>query len=166
MRLKSSHLTVLLIFMFLIVFCISAQKEKAKLTEEEQEASISKQWLTLGEKIKYTNTELITRFNNGDAPGMADLFDDHDIIFSPKGEIYKGKQKILEFWDERIKRKVTDLDLKTINVFLSDVVEENPEQYDYIAYEIGEYSYTYEGKAFSGSYIHIRWHVFCCPWSP
>jgi ketosteroid isomerase-like protein len=157
---------VIVILLFLIVFCANAQIEKAKLTEEEKEASISKQWLTLGEKIKHTNTELMARFNDGDASAMVDLFGDHDIIFSPKGEIYKGKQKILAFWNEIIKRKATDLDFKTINVFISDVIEENPDQYDYIAYEIGEYSYTSEGKVFSGSYIHIRWHVLCCPWSP
>jgi hypothetical protein len=166
MRLKSSHLTVVLLLIFFIVFCVSAQREKAKLTVEEQKTSISKQWLTLGEKIKNTNTELMTRFNEGDVTGMVDLFGDHDIIFSPKGEIYKGKQEILTFWNDLIQRKAADLDLKTINVFISDVMEENPEQYDYIAYEIGEYSYTCEGKVFSGSYIHIRWHVFCCPWSP
>ncbi len=157
---------VIVILLFLIVFCVSAQTDKTKGAAEEPEIHISKQWATLGEKIKYTNTELITCFNNGDAAGMADLIGDHDIIFTPKGEICKGKQEILAFWNEIIKRKATDLDLKTINVFISGVIEENPNQYDYIAYEIGEYSYTYEGKVFSGSYIHIRWHVFCCPWSP
>lgn len=126
----------------------------------------SKQWFTLGEKIRDKNSALSAKFLEGDYATMAQIFGENAILVTPKGEIIQGKDGISKFWSELKKKEVKDVTFKTMNVFITEVKEENPDKRDYVAYEIGEYSYTDQGKVTGGSYVHVRWHIKWCKWFP
>lgn len=155
MRFQRYLIFWVVILLFGVITCASSQ------TNEDNP---SKHWGTLGEKIKSNNFELSTLYRDGNFADMSSIFGDDTVIVTPKGDKIQGKEEIKKFWEGIKSRGITDVTFKTINIFISDVIEENSNKYQHVAYEIGEYSYVDKENLTKGSYIHIRWHVRFCTW--